>query len=499
MSRLGQTDMQREQGLELFWLLMGQIAIMMGAAMCVPLIAALIWREPEAWLFVLPALFAYGLGRKMISIGSTEERGRQLTIREGVYFTIFVWLLMAFIGLMPYHGSGIFPGFSGAFLETVSALTTTGVSCLPLDRGDILPRSFILWHSIMSWLGGLTFVIIMVTVLPQISGCFGLTLSARQSIFFSPVWNKMAQSARQGTTVYAALTMLAAALYYLAGLNPFEALLRALVSLSSGGGISVYDFIYYDNPGLELAAGVAMLLSSMSLLLIWKAWKLKSIGLLLRDTEIQFFLLLLTAIGLLISVHLWLAGRYDLLSSLRYGYFAVLSFMSTNGLVSAPFWLWPSFDRYVLFVMVFVGGCIGAAAGGLKVMRLLVLLRLAWTELPRTLHPRMVTVVRVDGLPVPDKIVSRILAFFFLYITVFIVFSLALSLAGINLLQAMGVAAGCLTSTGTSAALFGLGSLAVLPVWAKLLCALLMIIGRVEIFSFLILWGLGRRNLQKRW
>ena len=499
MSRLGHTAVQREQGLELFWLLMGQIAIMMGAAMCVPLIAALIWHEPEAWLFVLPALFSYGLGRKMINLGSSEERGRQLTIREGVYFTTFVWLLMAFIGLMPYLGSGIFPGFSGAFLETVAALTTTGMSCLPFDRGDILPRSFILWHSIMSWLGGLTFVIVMVTVLPQISGCFGLTLSARQSIFFSPVWNKMAQSARQGTTVYVALTVLAAGLYYLAGLNPFEALLRALISLSSGGSASVYDFIDYDNPSLELAAGVAMLLSSMSLLLVWKAWKLKSLGLLLRDTEIRFFLLLFAVFGTMVSVHLWAAGQYGLADSLRYGYFAVLSFMSTNGFVSAPFWLWPSFDRYVLFMLVFVGGCIGATSGGLKVMRLLVLLRLAWTELPRTLHPRMVTVVRVDGLPVPDKIVGRILAFFYLYITVFIVFSLVLSLSGINLLQAMGVAAGCLTSTGTSASLFGLGSLYALPVWAKFVCALLMIIGRVEIFSFMVLWGLGRSNLQKRW
>ena len=490
--------MKREQGLELFWLLMGQISIMMGGALCVPLIAALVWREPEAWLFVLPALFAYGLGRKMLSLGSSEERGRQLTIREGVFFTTMVWLLMALIGMMPYLSSGAFPGFSGAFLETVSALTTTGLSCLPFDRGE-LPRAFILWHSIMSWLGGLTFVIIMVTVLPQISGCFGLTLSARQSIFFSPVWNKMAQSARQGTTVYVVMTLLAAGLYYLAGLNPFEALMRSLLTLSSGGGTSAYAFIYYDNPSLELAAGAGMLLSSLSLLLIWKAWKVKSLGLLVRDTEIQFFLLVFLVFGAVLSLHLWSAGQYDLVSSLRYGYFSVLSFMSTNGFISAPFWLWPSFDRFMLFILVFVGGCLGAAAGGLKVMRLLVLLRLAWAELPRTLHPRMVTVLKIDGLPVPDKIVGRILAFFFLYVTVFIVFSLTLSLAGINLLQSMGLAAGCLTSTGASAALFGLGSLYILPAWAKFVCALLMLVGRVEIFSFLVLVGMGRRLWEQRW
>lgn len=490
--------MQKENGLELFWLLMGQMSILMAGALFVPFAAALIWQDTEAWLFVLPAVFAYGLGRKMIEIGSSEERGRQLTIREGVFFMSFVWIFMGFIGLMPYAISGFFPSFAGAFFEAVSSLTTTGLSCLPFDRVG-LPRALLLWHGIMSWLGGLTFVVIMVTVLPQVSGCFGLTLSARQSIFFSPVWNKMAQSARQGTTVYAVLTVLAAGVYYLAGLNPFESLLRAMVTISSSGGTSAYAFIYYDNPALEMAAFAGMLISSLSLLLVWRAWKVRSIMLLLRDTEIQYFLLVVLVAGLVLSLHLFYMGNYDLLNSLRYGYFQAMSFISTNGFVAAPFWLWSSFDRYVLFLLVFVGGCIGSAAGGLKIMRLLVLLRLSWAEMRRTLHPRMVVVVKVDGLPVPDKIVGRIMAFFFLYMMVFIIFALLLSLGGISIVQALGLAAGCLTSTGASAALFGLDSLGALPDWAKIVCSLLMILGRVEIFSFLVLLDMGRRSLQKRW
>ena len=490
--------MKKENGLELFWLLMGQMSILMAGALIVPFLAALIWQEAEAWLFVLPAAFAYGLGKKMLRLGSTESRGRQLTIREGVFFMSFVWWLMGFIGLMPYAISGSFASFSAAFFEAMSSLTTTGLSCLPYDRAE-LPRTLILWHSIMSWLGGLTFVVIMVTVLPQVSGCFGLTLSARQSIFFSPVWNKMAQSARQGTTVYAVITVLAALVFYLAGLNPFESLLRAMVTISSSGGSSFYAFIYYDNPALELAAFVVMLLSSLSLLLVWKAWKLKNLLMLLRDTEIQNFLLLVMVAGLVLSGHLYYVGSYNLTESLRYGYFQVMSFVSTNGFVSAPFWLWPSFDRYMLFLLVFVGGCIGSATGGLKVMRLLVLLRLSWAELRRTLHPRMVVSLKIDGLPVPDKIIGRIMAFFFLYIIVFVVFSLFLSLSGISMMQALGLAAGCLTSTGASSALFGLANLYSLPDWAKIICTLLMVLGRVEIFSFLVLLDIGWRSMQKRW
>lgn len=490
--------MQKETGLELFWLLMGQMSMLMGGALLVPFVAALVWREAEAWLFVLPAIFAYVLGRKMLEIGSSEERGRQLTIREGVFFMSFVWIFMGFIGLMPYAISGIFPSFAAAFFEAVSSLTTTGLSCLTFDRVG-LPKALLLWHGIMSWLGGLTFVVIMVTVLPQVSGCFGLTLSARQSIFFSPVWNKMAQSARQGTTVYAVLTVLSALVYYLAGLNPFESLLRAMVTISSSGGTSAYAFIYYDNPALEMAAFAAMLMSSMSLLLLWRAWKMKSLLLLWRDTEIRHFLLVVLLAGGLLAGHLYCQGIYDFSSSLRYGYFQAMAFISTNGFVAAPFWLWPSFDIYVLFLLVFVGGCIGSATGGLKIMRLLVLLRLSWAELRRTLHPRMVVVLKVDGLPVPVKIVGRILSFFFLYMLVFVGFAMILSLSGISIVQALGLAAGCLTSTGASVSLFGLDSLYILPDWAKVICSLLMVMGRVEIFSFLVLLDMGRRSMQKRW
>jgi len=490
--------MEKENGLELFWLLMGQMSILMAGALLVPFSAALIWQDTEAWLFVLPAVFAYGLGRKMIELGSTEGRGRQLTIREGVFFMSFVWLLMGFIGLMPYAISGLFSSFSAAFFEAVSSLTTTGLSCLPYDRLE-LPRTLILWHSVMSWLGGLTFVVVMVTVLPQVSGCFGLTLSARQSIFFSPVWNKMAQSARQGTTVYAVLTIVAAVIYYLAGLSPLESLLRAMVTLSSSGGSSVQTFIHYNNPALEMAAVAVMLMSGLSLLLVWRAWKVKSLLLLLKDTEIRNFLMVVLVSGAVLAGHLYVTGTYDWAESLRYGFFQAVSFISTNGFVAAPYWLWPSFDLYVLFLLVFVGGCIGSATGGLKVMRLLVLFRLSWAELRRTLHPRMVVAIKVDNLPVSDKIVGRIIAFFYLYMTVFFVFAIILSLSGISIIQALGLAAGCLTSTGASSALFGLSNLYILPDWAKIVCCLLMIMGRVEIFSFLVLVDIGRRSFQKRW
>ena len=488
--------MEKRSGWELFWLLMGRTVFSLGIALLVPFGAALAWREPEAWLFPLPAGFALFLGAAMMRMG--HEPMRQLTVREGAFFMVLVWPVMGLIGLMPYHISGLLPDFSAAFFESISALTTTGLSCLAFGRSG-LPQSLLLWHALMSWLGGLTFVLVLVTVLPQVSGCFGLTLSARQTIFFSPVWNRMNQSLNQAGCVYSGVTLLAALLYYLAGLPPLEALIRGMITLSSSGGSSLTAYMPYNNGWLELAAGLAMFLSGLNLLLCWKVWHSKSFRMLWEDTELRGFLAILLAAGTMISFHLYVMDYYDGAESLRYGFFQAVSFLSTNGFASAGFWLWPDFDRYILFLLVFVGGCIGSAGGGLKVMRILVLLRMARAEIHRTLHPHMVVSIKMDGLPVPDKIVARILAFFFLYVLMFAVFSMILSMTGLGLIPSMGIAAGCLTSTGSTAALFGMNSLYFLPDWAKILCTLLMIIGRIEVFSFLILLDLGVRALHKKW
>lgn len=488
--------MEKGSGWELFWLLMGRTSALLGLALLVPAVVALFWQEPEAWLFLMPASFALFLGVFMMWMG--QEHMRQLTIREGALFMVLVWPFMGGIGLMPYYSSGLLPDWFSAFFESISSLTTTGLSCLPFDRAG-LPRSLLLWHTLMSWLGGLTFVSVLVTVLPQVSGCFGLTLSARQTIFFSPVWNRMSQSVNQGVSVYVVLTLLAAGLFWLAGLPPFDALLQSMLTISSSGGSSVASFMFHDNIWLELAAVLAMVISGMNLLLCWKVWNRKSFRLLWKDTELRAFLLIFLLAGVMISLHLYFMQCYEGAGSIRYGFFQAISFLSTSGFASADFWYWPDFDRYVLFLLVFVGGCIGSAGGGLKVVRILVLLRMARAEIHRTLHPHMVVSVKMDGLPVAAKIVGRILAFFFLYVLIFTIFSLLISTTGLGLMPSMGIAAGCLTSTGSTAALFGISSLAFLPDWAKFLCSLLMIIGRVEIFSFLILIDVGVRMLHQKW
>jgi len=475
------------RGLELCWLLLGRMTAVLAVALLLPALQAAMHQQ-LVYPFLLPAFGAAILAAMFMAMG--REHARQLNLREGTYFMVGVWPVLGLIGSMPWLLTGATDDALRALFESLSALTTTGLYCLPEGVGA---PELLLWRSLLSWLGGLVFIVVLVTVLPQVSGCFGLTLSARQSIFFSPVWHKMDESIWQGTSVYFVLTLVVAGLFYLAGLDGFAALVQALTSISAGGSAVDPVFLRVDAPQLELAGELAMFLASLNLLLCWKAWQRRSLRLIWQDTELRTYLGLLLGAGLLVSLHLWQGEYYGLGASLRVGFFHVLSFASTSGFLAADIAHWPDFDRYVLFLLAFVGGCIGSVTGGLKVVRFLVLRRMMTAEFRRTLHPRLIVSVKMDGLPVSMKIVGRILSFFFLYMLVFMAFALVLTLAGLDLMPAMGLAAGCLTSVGTTATLCGVPALTWLPDWALAVAALLMLLGRVEIFSFLLLIRLSKR------
>ena len=351
------------------------------------------------------------------------------------------------------------------------------LSCLA-DGGAGLPQSLLLWHSLMEWLGGLNFILLLVSVMPQVSGCFGLTLSVHQSVSFSPMVARMQEAARQAGLIYLAITVFSMVLYVLAGLPLGMAVNQGLMTMSTSGGDSLFDFSQYDSLALEAAGAVSMLLASGNFLLYWKSWERRDFKSLFCDAEWRTFLTVVVVTGCLVSFHLWRFGVYDGWDNLRYGFFQVLSFISTSGFSSAAYSTWPEFDKYVLFALAFVGGCIGSATGGLKVM---------------------VISLKIDGVPVDMKIISRVLSYFFLFMATFFVSMLIISLSGVTPMQAMGMAVGCLSSVGSTMDLFGVADVSILPAWTKLYCSFLMILGRVEIFSFLVVIQTAFGYLRRRW
>lgn len=423
---------------------------------------------------------------------------RHLSAWQASLVMVLAFPLVALFGMLPFVFLGHVTPVH-AFFDSMAAVTTTGLTCVPAE-GSGFPPLLIFWHSLLGWGGGFLFLVLLVTVLPQVSGNFGLTLSARQSIRFIPTYRRMAQSMRQVGGLYIALTLAAAAAFLWTGLSPFQALNRAMLTISTTGDGGFGAFLDDENPWLELAAGVVMLVAGGNLLLYWRSWHLRSLRLLLSDMELKRYLVLLLGAGLLLSWTLWHTGTEGgAAAALRHGFFQAVSFLTTTGYVSADTSHFPDFARYILFLLACSGACIGAPSGGLKIMRLIVLSRMSRLELQRTLHPHMVVSVKVDGLVVEMRIVSRILALFFLYIGMLAVGALVLSLAGLDALQAIGLSAGCLTSTGSTAQLFGVYDMGALPAWAQLFSCLWMMLGRIELFSFFVLLAFARSKQRKHW
>ena len=475
--------------------LLGRMALLNGLALLIPLLYVLWSGEPGWHWFGSAAVSAIGAGLVLIYAG--RQRYHRLDVVEGAWYLVLLWGLLCVVGMIPYAASGRY-SLTDAFFESAAAYTTTGISSLsPL--APALPASLLVWHSFMEWLGGLNFILLLVTIIPQVSGCFGLTLSAHQRVRFSPVIGRMEGAAWKTGKIYIAITILSVMAYSLAGLAPLDAWLKACMTVSTSGGDRAFDFIRYENPALEAAGAVSMILASGNFLLYWKCLERKQIRDLVSDMELRVFFALLAGAGLLVSFHLWRMGIYDWVHSLRFGFFQVLSFSSTSGFFSADAARWPEFDQFILFILVFLGGCIGSATGGLRIMRGIVLFKIAKQEMRRTLHPHMVIRVKIDGMPVEMKIISRVLSYFFLFIAVFFVSSVIISLTGVTPLQAMGIAIGCLSSAGGTIPLFGITDISLLPAWAKWYCSLLMILGRIEIFSLFIVLQTTVQYIRRRW
>lgn len=444
-------------------------------------------------VYGVPLLLAAGSGAAFRLLGRHHVRPMRLT--EAAAFAVLSWVYLSLLGALPYLLSGVLPPLSAAF-EAVSSFTTTGLSCLDYFSGR-LPRSLVLWHALMCYVGGLNFIVLLVTALPQTSACFGLTLSAHQRLFFSPVWRQMHVSIWQALHVYGALTAAFFAAFAAAGMPLFDALLLSLLTISTAGGGA--QFQPYAVTPLLLAMMLAMLLSGGNLLLYFKAWSLRSFRLLAGEEELRKGALLLAACGLLIGAHLFCQGVFPLGTALGQGFFTAVSFFTTTGFLAANVQDFPDFDRYLLLLLSFMGGCIGSAAGGIKLVRLLVLGKMSLGEIRRTLHPHMVLSVKIDGLPVPEKVAGRVLSFFFAMMSMLFFGMLGLSAAGLHILPALGLSAGCLTSTGATAVLLGTPPPAALPAGAMALSMLLMLVGRVEIFAFVLFAALEILRLKRSW
>ncbi len=473
--------------------LSGRMALLLGEALCIPMIFCFFVPGSQPLSFALPAVFLGFAGVALTHLNPLPKV--RLGIRESAFLLLVIWLLLALVGMMPYVLAGQL-GWMDAAFESISNFTTTGATCITAD----MPRPLLLWRSMTEWIGGLSAMVLLVTVMPQVSGCFGISFALDHHISLSPMLSRMRRSGGKIAMVYAVLTLLSCFFYWLGGLGWFDALNWAMVTLSTSGCYTTEAALSEHSIALETAAVLSMLLASLNFVLYLSAVRHRNVWEIARNVELRVFFGILGISGCLVAWKLYQSGIYGGMESFRYGFFQVISFASTTGFEAVDLNGWPDFTKMILFLLAFIGGCMGSPAGGFKVLRILILVRAAFAEMRRTLHPHMLVHISIGGIFVPFDIVIDILGFFFLYFSIFFLFMLLIAFSGPSLLDAMGIAAACINSMGAATMLYGgAGDFVSLPTTTKFLCCCLMILGKLEIFAFLLVLQTSLRRLRHKW
>lgn len=431
---------------------------------------------------------------------NTRKHRKEMNKREGYIVVTFGWLVMALSGTLPYVFTGTIPSFTNAFFETISGYTTTGATIL--NDIEILPKGILFWRSLTHWIGGMGIIVLAVAILPLL-GIGGMQLFAAEAP--GPSTDKLhpriTDTAKRLWFIYVGYTAAETLLLSLAGMSFFDAINHSMCTLSTGGFSTKNASLAYwnDTPMIQYIVIVFMFLAGTNFVLSYFAFKGK-VQNIIKDEEFKLywsFIVIFTVIAAVIIyfradvsvssiAHPMVWGEAE--SAFRHGMFQVIAIITTTGFVTADFTMWTPFLMVLFFGLMFLGGSAGSTSGGVKVVRHLILIRNGFLEFKRTLHPNAILPVRYNRKSISGKIVFNVLAFFILYMLSFIIGSLGFSMMGLDFESSIGVAASSLGNVGPALGEFSpVDNFYNMPTVGKWWCSFLMLLGRLELFTVLIL------------
>ena len=454
-----------------------------GAAMLVPTLYALLARDGNAVSFAVPALATLGAGAVVFFLTRSE---RPYVSGRDVYMIVTLgWVGVAAAGSTPFVLSGLM-GPADAFFESMAGFTTTGASTI--GRPEEVAPSILLWRSISQWAGGIGIVLLFVAVAPLVGfGAAQLYSAEAADPVPDRLTTRITDTAKILALVYGSLTLGGVVALLLVGMGPFDAVNHALTTVSTGGYSTRTESIAaFDSVAVELAITAGMVLSGVNFGLYFRAASGR-LGLALGNVELLVFLGILAASALMISASLYTGGASPV-SAGRDGLFQTASLLTGTGFVTADWKAWSPFCQGLLMLLVIVGGSAGSTSGGLKVVRVTLLARHAWQQVFKMVHPRAVTLLRVGRRVIPERLRVAFLGFFFVYVLALVAGTLLLTLHGIPLGDSFGSVFACINIAGTALGPVGDASFfAELPTSAKFLLTFFMLLGRLELFTVLVI------------
>ncbi len=453
---------------------------------------------------VTSELFISGISTLIIGVVTmffTRKHKKEMNKREGYIVVSFGWVIMALSGTMPYVLTGSIPSFSSAFFETMSGFTTTGASIL--NDIESVPKGVLFWRSLTHWIGGMGIIVLAIAILPLL-GIGGMQLFAAEAPGPSAdkLHPRITDTAKRLWLIYFGYTAAETILLQVAGMSFFDAINHSMCTLSTGGFSTKNTSVAYWNaePVIQYIIIIFMFIAGTNFILSYFAFTGK-VQKIIKDEEFKLYFKFIAVFTIMAALIIYFRADASLSSidhpmvwgkeesSFRHALFQVIAIITTTGFVTADYTLWTPFLIVFFFGIMFLGGSAGSTSGGVKVVRHLLLIKNGFIEFKRALHPNAILPVRYNKKAVSGDIVFNVLAFFILYMLSFIIGALGFSMMDINFDASIGLAASSLGNVGPALGDFGpVNNYSALPAIGKWWCSFLMLIGRLELFTVLVLF-----------
>lgn len=463
---------------------MGVLTTLEALFMLIPTFAAWWYEEADlgAWLVScgitwITSWWLTGAGRKA---------ERRVGEREGYVIVATVWIVYSLFGMLPFWLSGALPDITDAWYETMAGFTTTGSTVFT----DITAQShsILLWRALMQWLGGMGIIVLSVAILPMF-GLGGMQLYSAEvtGVSYEKLSPRIADTAKHMWLTYIGLTVAEGVVLWLFGMGRFDALCHAMATISTGGFATHNDSVIAYSPAIQWTIAAFMLLSGINFTQLIYLFRGKPQRL-VRDEESKWYLGACLLAGVVLSIGL--LYHTHMLDSVRIGFFTAIATITSTGFVAADYMIWPPVLWMIVFFLMFPGGASGSTSGGMKWVRLAIFAKSALAEINRRIHPNAVIPVRFNGLTLREQTTSNVVAFMFFYAAIIVIASLCFCVCGIDFDESIGVAVSMIGNVGVSIGQWGSsGCYAAFPPVAKWIATFVMLIGRLEIFTVLLLFS----------
>ena len=470
--------------------ILGVLLMVEALFMAIAAIVAYIYEENDFIAIVESAILTIGAGIGGVLLGGSNTK--HIGTREGYLVVGLVWIVFSIFGMLPFRLSHYIPNLTDAFFETMSGFTTTGATIL--TDIEALPHGLLFWRSMMQWLGGMGIVVLSLAILPMFGAGMQLFAAEVPGITYDKLQPKITDTARRLWELYTLLTIICAILLYLGGMDVFDAICHSLTTLASGGySTKNASIAYWSSPAIHYIIIFFMILAGTNFSLLYGALIRRQGKRLIQDEEFRTYTYSIIGISLVISIGLLYTRTFEGFStiekSFRDALFQTIATITTTGFSTSDYMAWHPILWLIILLAIPMGGTAGSTSGGIKTIRLHIMTKNILYEFKRVMHPKAILPVRVNRRLVSENTLSNTYVFLSIFLIITIASSIVLMLCGISPSEAFGCSLASIANVGPALGGFGPSeTYAVLPDFAKWVLSMVMLIGRLELFTILILF-----------